>query len=137
MCVLIFSRTFIRNIFHSKKNSARHYQKFKVCKSVHHQTIQINQPPRCNNFSSLLLDVYVQLNMFRASPRPTSGAQQIGMNQMLKDIRLALHMCQFVSVTDGNEHLQSFDACATGVVITLIIGSLRLSVCFQETSRGQ
>jgi hypothetical protein len=36
--------------------------KFKVCKSKHHHTIQINQPTRCNNFSSLLLDVYVQLN---------------------------------------------------------------------------
>jgi hypothetical protein len=43
--------------------------RFKVWKSVHH-TIQINQPTRCNNFSSLLLDVYLQLNMFRASSRP-------------------------------------------------------------------
>jgi hypothetical protein len=32
---------------------------FKVCKSVHHHTIQINQPTRCCNFSSLLLDVYL------------------------------------------------------------------------------
>jgi len=47
----------------------------KVCNSVHHHTIQINQPTRCNNFSSLLLDVYVQLNMFWASSRPSSGAQ--------------------------------------------------------------
>jgi len=30
-----------------------------------------------NNFSSLLLDVYVQLNMFWASSRPSSGAQQL------------------------------------------------------------
>ena len=39
---------------------------------------QINQPTRCNNFPTLLLDVYsyVQLNMFRASSRPSSGAQQ-------------------------------------------------------------
>jgi hypothetical protein len=44
---------------------------------VRHQTIQINQPTRCTNFSSLLLDVYVQLNMFRASSRPLSGAQQL------------------------------------------------------------
>ena len=29
------------------------------------------------NFSSLLLDVYVQLNMFRASSRPSSEAQQL------------------------------------------------------------
>ena len=40
-------------------------------------SFQINQPTRCNNFSSLLLDVYVQLNMFRASSRPSSGAQQL------------------------------------------------------------
>jgi len=51
--------------------------KFKVCKSVHHYTFQINQPTRCNNFSSLLLDVYVQLSMFRASSRPSSKAQQL------------------------------------------------------------
>jgi len=44
---------------------------------VHHHTIQINQPTRYKNFSSLLLDVYVQLNMFRASSRPSSGAQQL------------------------------------------------------------
>jgi len=51
--------------------------KFKVCKSVHQHTFQINQPTRCKNFSSLLLDVYVQLNMFRASSCPSSGAQQL------------------------------------------------------------
>jgi len=50
---------------------------FKVCKSVHHHKFQINQPTRCKNFSSLLLDVYVELNMFRASLRPLSGAQQL------------------------------------------------------------
>jgi len=38
---------------------------------------QINQPTRCSSFSSLLLDVYVQLNMFRASSRPSSWAQQL------------------------------------------------------------
>ena len=52
---------------------------FKFCKSMDHHTFQINQPSRYNNFSSLLLDVYsyVQLNMFRASSRPSSGAQQL------------------------------------------------------------
>jgi hypothetical protein len=38
------------------------------------KTIQINQPTRCNNLSSLLLDVYLHLNMFRASSRPSSEA---------------------------------------------------------------
>jgi len=37
-------------------------------------TFQIIQPTRCNSFTSLLIDVYVCLNMFRASPRPSSGA---------------------------------------------------------------
>ena len=46
-------------------------------RSVHHHTIQINQPTRCNSSSSLLLDAYVQLNMFRASSHPSSGAQQL------------------------------------------------------------
>jgi hypothetical protein len=36
--------------------------------------IPINQPTRCISFSSLLLDIYVQLNVFRASSRPSSGA---------------------------------------------------------------
>jgi len=36
--------------------------------------IQINQPTRCNNFTRLLLDFYVWLNMFRAPLRPSSGA---------------------------------------------------------------
>jgi hypothetical protein len=50
---------------------------FKVCRSVHRHTIQINQPTSCNSFSSLLLDIYLQLNMFRASSCPSSGAQQL------------------------------------------------------------
>jgi len=54
-----------------------HKKTFKVCKSVHHHTLQINQPSRCNNFSILLLDVYLQLNMFRVPSRPSSGAQQL------------------------------------------------------------
>jgi hypothetical protein len=50
---------------------------FKVCKSTHHHSIPINQPTRCNNVPGLLLDDYVRLNMFRASSRPSSGAQQL------------------------------------------------------------
>jgi hypothetical protein len=37
-------------------------------------SIQINQPTRCNNFTGLLFDVYVQLNMFQAFSRPPSEA---------------------------------------------------------------
>ena len=47
---------------------------FDVHKSVHHHTIQIIQPTRCNSFTSLLLDVYAWLDTFQASPRPSSGA---------------------------------------------------------------
>jgi len=42
---------------------------------VHHYTIQISQPTRCKNFSNLLLDVYVQLNRFRASSRGAGCCQ--------------------------------------------------------------
>jgi len=35
---------------------------------------QLNQPTRCSNFSSLLLVISIQLNMFRASSCPSSGA---------------------------------------------------------------
>jgi hypothetical protein len=41
---------------------------FDVRKSMHHHTIQIIQPTRCNSFTSLLLDVYVWLNMLRGLP---------------------------------------------------------------------
>jgi len=41
---------------------------------MHYRTVQIIQPTRCNSFTSLLLDAYVWLNMFQASPRPSSGA---------------------------------------------------------------
>jgi hypothetical protein len=47
---------------------------FNVCKSMHHRTIQINQPTRCNIFASLLFDVYMWFNMFRVLSRPSSGA---------------------------------------------------------------
>ena len=32
-------------------------------------------PNRCNNFAVYFPDVYLQLNMFQAFPRPSSGAQ--------------------------------------------------------------
>jgi len=53
---------------------AINWDQFDVHKSMHHHAIQINQPTRCNNFTSLLLDVYVWLSMFRAPLRPSSGA---------------------------------------------------------------
>ena len=50
---------------------------FLLCCIYTYFSIQINQPTRCNNFCIILLDVYVQLNMFRASSRPSSGTQQL------------------------------------------------------------
>jgi hypothetical protein len=44
---------------------------------VHRRTIQINQPTKYNNFSSLLLELYLQLSMFRASSGPSSEVQQL------------------------------------------------------------
>jgi hypothetical protein len=50
------------------------YTLFKLMSLDKEKTIQINQPTRCNSFTSLLFDVYVWLNMFRAPLRPSSGA---------------------------------------------------------------
>ena len=44
------------------------------CVTTLQASIQINQPTRCNSFTSFLLDVYVWLNIFRASLRPSSRA---------------------------------------------------------------
>jgi hypothetical protein len=60
--------------FKTKYRPADILPNFDVHKSVHHHIIQMIQPTRCNSFTSLLLDVYVWLNMFRASPLPSSGA---------------------------------------------------------------
>jgi hypothetical protein len=46
---------------------------FYACQSVQHHTIQIIQPTRCSSFTGLLLEVYMWLNMFRVSSRPSSG----------------------------------------------------------------
>jgi hypothetical protein len=53
--------------------------------------VPINQPTRCNNFSSLLLDVYVQLNIFRASSRLSSGAQQLQLHRPDHDQQNCYH----------------------------------------------
>jgi hypothetical protein len=77
MLVLIASATFVGNVPLSKKDLESYPHKFDVRKFVHHHTIQINYPTRCNSFTSLLLDVYVWFNMFRALPRPSSGAYRL------------------------------------------------------------
>jgi hypothetical protein len=48
----------------------------KFCISMHRHIMQLNHPTRCKFFSSFLLYVYVQLNMFRASSPLSSGAEQ-------------------------------------------------------------
>jgi hypothetical protein len=50
--------------------------------------IQINQLTKCNNFSISLLNVYLQLNMFRASSRPSSGAQQLQQQSLILPLEL-------------------------------------------------
>jgi hypothetical protein len=52
-------------------------KEFKVCKSVHHHTIQINHQLDATIFPVYYPNVYLQLNMFRASSRPSSVAQQL------------------------------------------------------------
>jgi len=42
--------------------------------SVQHSIIHIENPTRCNSVSKFLFHIYVKLNMFRATRRPSSGA---------------------------------------------------------------
>jgi hypothetical protein len=49
----------------------------KFVKSVHHHTVQINHQLDATVSPVYYLDVYLQLNMFRTSSRPSSGAQQV------------------------------------------------------------
>ena len=51
--------------------------KFKVCKSALHHTIQINHQLDATISRVYYPEVYLQLNMFRASSRSSSGAQQL------------------------------------------------------------
>jgi hypothetical protein len=51
--------------------------KFKVCKSVHHHTIQIKHQLDATVSPVYYPDVYLQLNLFRASSRPSSGDQKV------------------------------------------------------------
>ena len=60
-----------------KKKTNEDYSAFKVCKSVHHYTTQINHQLDATVFPVYYPDVYLQLNMFRASSRPSPGAQQL------------------------------------------------------------
>ena len=62
------SRNMLPNLQIDNKNICR------VSTVYNNISIQIIQPTRCKSFTSLLLDVYVWLNMFCASPRPSSGA---------------------------------------------------------------
>jgi hypothetical protein len=49
--------------------------KLDVCGSVHHSIIHKDNPTSCNSVSKFLFHIYIKLNMFRATHRPSSGAQ--------------------------------------------------------------
>jgi len=58
-------------------NQSRNYcdTVFDVRGSMHHSTIHKKNPTRCNNISEFLLfHIYMKLNVFRATHRPSSGA---------------------------------------------------------------
>jgi hypothetical protein len=49
--------------------------KLAVRGSVHHSIIYKENPTRCNSVSKFLSHIYMKLNMFRATHRPSSGAK--------------------------------------------------------------
>ena len=67
----------VRLTFYTENGDSR------SCRSVgtnHSDTRRYNSnrsPTRCNNFSFYYPEVYLQLNMFRAFSRPSSGAQRL------------------------------------------------------------
>jgi len=81
--------------------------KYDVRKSVNHHTIQINQPTRCNSFTSLLLDVYVWLNMFRAPFRPSLGAYSSTSNLWFYRLRVAVVALLVVVWPDHSQTVKS------------------------------
>jgi hypothetical protein len=67
------------------------FSRFKVCKSVHRHTIQINQPTGCNNFSSLLLDVnwpdHDQQHCYHHAPTVKPEAATAVVELLMKGVR--------------------------------------------------
>jgi hypothetical protein len=49
----------------------------KVYKSVHHHTVSNKSTNLMKKFIQFITDIYLQLNMFWVSSRPSSGAQQL------------------------------------------------------------
>ena len=49
--------------------------RFKVCKSMHHCTIQINHQPDATIFQFIILTFVYSSTCFGRFPRPSSGAQ--------------------------------------------------------------
>jgi hypothetical protein len=63
--------------FFAKIRINKIFTNFKFFKAVHHHTIQINQKLDATISSFYYPEVYLQLNIFRASSHPSSGAQQL------------------------------------------------------------
>jgi len=102
---------------------------FKFCKSVHHHTTQINQPFKCNNYSSLLLNVYVRLNMFRASSRPSSGTQQLQQQPLV----LPLERGDSSAVGRGRQHCYHHAPTVKPEAATAVVELLMKGVRTPET----
>jgi hypothetical protein len=77
LCLLITQAVLCRFgllLIHSFNLHSPLQQKISCGCEVAFNSIQIIQSTRCSSFTGLLFDVYVWLNMFRASPCPSSGA---------------------------------------------------------------
>jgi hypothetical protein len=79
-----------------------HVFKFKVCRSVHYHTFQINQPTRCNNFSSLLLD-HDQHHCYHHAPTVKPEAATAVVDLLMMGVRTpetfsAIHKRQVINL---------------------------------------
>jgi len=73
--------------------------------------IQINQQTRGNSFSSLLLDVYLQLNMFRPSSRPWSGPRPTALLSPRSEGKTRGCYCSCWAPDHGREDARNMLSC--------------------------
>ena len=114
-----------------------HTFKFKICKSVHHHTIQMNQQLDATISPVYYPDVYLQLNMFRVSSCPSSGAQHLQQQPLVLpsyrgDSRAVVRR-RAGRPDDEQQHCYHHDTKVKPEAITAVVKLLMMGVRTPET----
>ena len=101
---------------------------------MHHHTIQINHQPDATVSPVYYPDVYLQLNMFRASSRPSSGVQQLQYQPLvLPSYRGDSRAVVRVGPEHEQQHCYHHDTKANTEAVTAVVGLLMMGVRTPET----